>query len=322
MHNYNHEPVFIVGCARSGTTLLRLILNRHPNIAIPEETWYYPQLYKELLQYEGDNWRERVNNRILELNQKHYPALKSKQLEKSLESVEWGEVPKIISTVNREFANRENKPRWGDKTPGYTLHLPLLKKLFPQAKIIHIIRDARDVVSSILNHWEVGPQTINFIETVCYWKKQVNTGRKDGLGLYGNNYKEVKYEELVVNPKSVVSDICEFINEEYDPHMLLIEENAKLYVPEWEHHSETKSPINKNQVAKWQKLLNKKEIALINLIAANLLKNLGYQLTRSYNLSAIFEFITFRVKTFFNAEFLIFKVAMYNLIHIRNGQNG
>ena len=241
----NDSPIFILGCGRSGTTLLRVILNRHSRIAIPEETWFFPDLYNKLNELiKNEDWRESIVNYLKIASKVHFPELKESEIRNGLKDVEKEGVPDILATINRIFADRENKSRWGDKTPGYVLHIPFLKKMYPKAKVIHIIRDGRDVVPSLLRYWSVGPQTNSFIETAIYWKKQVKAGMISGPRVFGNNYLEIKYENLIEQPKKVIKQVCEFIDEKFE--LTMLEPNSLTSkLPDWEWHAKVKGDIDK-----------------------------------------------------------------------------
>src|SRR5690606_29916539 len=119
------NPIFILGCGRSGTTLMRLMLNRHPRIAIPGETWYFPDIHRMRASLAPTaEWREVVATLIessatfLEL------GVSREQLHDELSRIAFEHWPDVVAVANLAFARAEGKDRWGDKTPGYVRHLP------------------------------------------------------------------------------------------------------------------------------------------------------------------------------------------------------
>jgi len=302
-------PIFIVGCGRSGTTLMRLILNRHSTIAIPEETWYFPRLEKEFNQLREGNWRKNIATRVLELNRIHFPELTVEALEKSLADVAIDDKQNIIPVVNRECMMREGKSRWGDKTPGYVMHLPLLKNLFPNAKVIHMIRDGRDVVPSLLKYSSVGPNTNSFIETAFYWKKHVMKGMEDGPKYFGSSYMEVRYEDLVTAPEKVVREICVFIGEEFEPGMLEASNEKPGNVPAWEWHAETSKEINANNIYKWKKTLGDYHKAVMNYVGINILRAQNYDIVKEHNVQALLDLYSYILFKGYNT--LIYRVKRF-----------
>lgn len=312
----DNSPIFIVGCGRSGTTLLRLMLNNHSRIAIPEETWYFPDLEKEKDILIGDgsgDWRERIADRVLDICKVHFPHLNKDELNNILKDLSLSDWPKIVSVVNLAFACSQNKPRWGDKTPGYVIHLPVIKKLFPDAKILHIIRDGRDVVPSLLKHWTVGPQTNDFLETVYYWKNHVKRGRVDGPYYFGKDYMELKYEQLVSNPEKVLRSICDFIGEEFEENMLKTNANAGSFVPQWEWHKNTNKPINKERVELWRQKMSRYELCLFHLEAGGILKQLDYETEIVFNINAFFHFLIRRLNNTIKKYIHSLKIFIYSI---------
>src|SRR5262249_20192115 len=140
----SESPIFIVGCPRSGTALLRDLLRSHPRLSFPGESHFIPALYRGY----GDPNNEReacaLASRILE---SAWVKAWGLALEPSAFAGERS-YAKIVSRIFEAWAEKERKPRWGDKTPRYVVEIPLLMKLFPDAKILHIIRDGRDVALS------------------------------------------------------------------------------------------------------------------------------------------------------------------------------
>lgn len=321
---HNNSPIFIVGCGRSGTTLLRLMLNKHSKIAIPEETWYFPYLDKQkqnILQSGEGDWKARVANYIFANTRTHFPDLKKEQLESELQNLTPNDWPAIVSAVNSRFAKEEKKPRWGDKTPGYVTHLPLLKKLFPDAYIVHIIRDGRDVIPSILKYWSVGPQTNSYLETALYWKKHVSKGIKEGPLYFKNQYMELKYEDLIQDPEKKLRELCKFIKEDYEEQMLDTFEDASKYVPKWEWHQNTSNSISAERISVWKTNINLYQLALFNLTCGNLIKKLKYEPQNSIHWKAFLIFFIYKIREFTKKTTLSIKVSIIKLKRSKNGHS-
>lgn len=312
------DPIFIVGCGRSGTTLLRLILNRHSSISIPEETWFFPQLYRELPDLlREENWRKSIAERVLQLNSIHFPNLAADSLENALLGTGKDDVAGIISLVNREFMTREGKRRWGDKTPGYVLHLRHIKKLFPKAKVIHIVRDGRDVVPSILKYWSVGPQTNSFLETAVYWRDHVTAGMKDGPKYFGDQYIEVRYEDLVTKPEDTVTKICGFIGEVFEPTMLSTGGEGKGYTPNWEWHNETRKEIDNRNVGKWKQTLSHYQIGLVELLGKRIFNRFEYAPVEAGHFLATCSISGYQFKRSLARTILSLKIAAHKHLYLK-----
>src|SRR6266508_118853 len=125
MPSSRRAPIFVVGCQRSGTTLLRLILDAHPNISCGPET----RFLTDLAHVTTGSWKR--------LAQYGFP----KQY--------WHEhIAGMFDAIKSDYARRAGKSRWADKTPRYALTLPFIDRLFPTCQVVHVIRDGRDVVAS------------------------------------------------------------------------------------------------------------------------------------------------------------------------------
>jgi hypothetical protein len=309
------NPVFIVGCGRSGTTILRLMLNQHSMIAIPEETWYFPRLLQMLpALIKHDDWKAKVANKIFELNTIHFPDISKSQLMEALIGIQRNDYASIISCLNRSFAASEGKIIWGDKTPGYVLSLATIKKIFPNARVIHMIRDGRDVVESLLKNWKVGPQTNDFKKTVEYWKKHVTVGIKEGPLYFGENYIEVRYEELVSEPNRVLNEICDFLMIPMQQSMLNFSQSAGEYTPNWKHHTNTNKPLNTASVFKWKDEYDNRKGYLFSLLAGKLLLKLDYENRPKIDLYAFNEFLLYKLKTTMTKWTLQLKIYVHRLI--------
>jgi hypothetical protein len=310
------RPIFVLGCGRSGTTLLRLMLNSHPRIAIPGETWYFPELHAErerVADWPEAEWRDRLTEKLTGLSV--FPELGITQmvLREQLESLSRDDWPSVVASVNLAFAHAEGKPRWGDKTPGYVRCLPVLKALFPAAAILHVIRDGRDVALSFLEQ-RFGPTGI--LEGADYWRADVELGRLDGPRLFGNTYHEVRYEELVADPARVLAEVCTAIGESYDPAMLEYHGSAHRYLnDEQRWHDRTKSAPDQKRTERWRTEMKRDDEALFELAAGRLLETLGYPRTRHRSLGAYATWGRARAATSWRAAVLKTKVTAYRLIH-------
>src|SRR5262249_45640831 len=123
------EPIFIVGFTRSGTTMLRLMLNQHPHLAIPFESGFIPPFYERLNKY-GDLQSEEAVRRMLADIAAH-PKVRKGRLVQDVEEIAARNIrgyADLIDAIFTVYAESKGKRRWGDKTPGYGYHLDLLDR--------------------------------------------------------------------------------------------------------------------------------------------------------------------------------------------------
>ena len=277
-------PVFVVGCDRSGTTLLRLMLIQSPDLHIPAETRFLARLKKKSRVY-GDfsqAFRRRrfvndLKNNKATTTTYTFPAFKltEKEAEKALAEAAPTNFPGAARALFDASARKNDKKRWGDKTPKQVSDILWLARAFPNAQFIHIIRDGRDVAASILK----AAWTKDVFHAAYYWVKQVQEGRKAGLSLGKERYCEVRYEQLVTHPEETLKDLCDWLHLEYVSEMLKYYKNSHAVIPK-EHVSLFKladKPLDRSRVRAWKGNLSKWKIGVFESVQAPLLKELGYE---------------------------------------------
>ena len=141
------RPIFIIGCVRSGTTLLRAMMNAHPNIAIPYEAGRFSTSVREASPWTKVWTRREVQQPIEEFFSNQWTKFWKLDTDKVICQLGDGKefrFEEILSAIYRTYAIAQGKERWGDKTPFNVCDLSELKRVFPQAKFVHIVRDGRD----------------------------------------------------------------------------------------------------------------------------------------------------------------------------------
>lgn len=269
-------PVFVLGCGRSGTTLMRTMLNRHPAFAIPGETWFFPELdaRKHEIVGDPDNCRDEVARFITTFDTFGELGVEPEAVRTVLAGLDRGDWPGAVAAANRAYADGAGAPRWGDKTPGYVRCLPLLHRLYPEAAVIHMIRDPRDVAVSFLG-MPFGPTTP--LRAAQWWVSDVQDGRTHGPSLFGDRYMEVHYEALVEDPEQLVRDVCRVVGEPFDPVMLdqkRREETQTLKEHWW--HEQTNRPVTKSRMGRWKSEMRPRDVQVIEQEAGELMDVLGY----------------------------------------------
>jgi hypothetical protein len=207
------SPIFIVGCPRSGTTLLRNLLRSHPRLTFPSESHFIPWFYRAYGHPRTERDAVALATRILRLQW-------IRQWHIRVEPGEFAPDRTFQAVIHRLFGaytRIEDKPRWGDKTPHYVEAIPVLADLFPAGRIIHIIRDGRDVALSWL---KAGFEPRNLFTAATLWKRYVSAGRRDGAQLPPATYLEVRYEALIDRPDVTMQTVCAFIAEPYTEAVL------------------------------------------------------------------------------------------------------
>jgi hypothetical protein len=281
---------FVVGATRSGTTLLRLMLDAHPEIAIPSETHFIPDLIKAREKHGASP------ERMLEMLTSHR-RWGDFHIEASELAQRWGALPELTGPAAvREFfkvygEKQGGPPRWGDKTPGYVKRMREIQEYLPEARFIHLIRDGRDVALSILKQ-SFGPETIE--AAADRWRGRVLRGRAQQP--YLGYYMEVRFEDLVLDTEGQLRRICEFIELDFDPAMLGYHERAEERLKEkarelprgkgrdpqsaerrLKSHEKTFEPPNPSLVGAYKTKMAPADQATYEALAGDLLLDLGYE---------------------------------------------
>lgn len=272
------RPIFVVGCARSGTTMLQLMLHAHPRIAIPPETRFLMDAYRNRRQF-GDLHaaanRRRLARWIVDRPQTRFGDLGLDPHDVTEQIV--AAPPTLgsaLGVVFRAYAQRFGKPRWGDKRPAYLSNLDLIMRLFPDAQIVNIVRDGRDCVASLK---EMPWHHADIYHSVSAWARAIDDGRRAARRLGADSYYEVRYEKLVSAPTQELTGLCHFLDEEYHPAMANPSQVAPVAVPAhktW--HARTRGELTVQRIGSWRERLTPAEIAVCEAALGDRLRAYGY----------------------------------------------
>jgi hypothetical protein len=280
MSNYlKYDPFFIVGCPRSGTTLLQLLVASHPHIAIPPESHIFVRFSKIFENY-GDLEKDSNLKLLVKDLLEDYHIRDWKlgiTVEEFCSQLEEKTLRDIISLLMSIYAQKEGKVRWGDKTPQHALFVNEIKSVFPEAKYIHLIRDGRDVAVSSCRIF-VGPPSIYGI--AHEWSKYIHLLNQFKKLVDSRNYLEIQYEKLVRDTQAEVGRIFNFLGEQPIPIGSEIPTSSakKYYVQADLHMHSLKKPISDKKIGLFRKTFNKRQIAIFETIAKDALKLHDYHM--------------------------------------------
>jgi hypothetical protein len=286
-----HPPMpVIVGAPRSGTTLLRLVLDAGSRLAIPPETGFIPRVVAACSDARGDA-RESFFSVVTGASSWGDFHLSEEEFRESLGAIEPFSISEGLRSFYRLYARKVNKPRWGDKTPNYSLHLDEVERCLPEAHFIHIIRDGRDVAVSVKGLWFAPGDDAEAL--ALDWRRRVEVARRQGQSC--RRYMEVRYEELVTDMTPVLRRICEFISLPYEPEMESYYLHAQRRLEELngrtrEHgrplitkdellhlHRYTSSRPDPSRIGRWKGVMSGRERSAFESVAGGTLKELGYE---------------------------------------------
>ncbi len=294
-----NEPFFVVCCPRSGSTMLRLMLNEHPRLGVPDESFFLADLMNKLplnspLSQEDKRLAfDIISNHERWVNPKFkFRAASNEKLWDIISSLEQPLLSELIDAVFRNCTNLENKPRWGDKTPAYIHEINRLHRVFPTAKFIHLIRDGRDVCISLRtlylnNRHKEGLETRRFMwhlgrtipVAAKFWGKSVDAGIESGQKLVPELYLEIHYEDLILRTEDTLKHLCSFLGEEYDDRMLSFYKSASkstMKEPEsFQPHAKTHRPPDPSDTYRWRTEMSLMDVALVEAFAGKTMDRVG-----------------------------------------------
>jgi hypothetical protein len=274
---------------RSGTTLLRVMLDRHSQLAIPDETYFVPQLAdRHLRRVDADDFLDDVR-RVVEWE------IPLDEVRSRLR--DGMPVGQAIGTVYAVYADEQAKPRWGDKTPMYMQNLRLLERLFPDALYVHLIRDGRDAATSFLSMsrgivtetW-MHPRTP--ADFACQWRTEVAAARRLGRRV-GARYLEVRSEDLVADVEPTLRRVCEFARLEYEPGM--VDYAGSVDVSAKPHQQRLKQPPTKG-VRDWRRQMSSSDAAAFEHVAGDLLRELGYEASHALDAAGRVKLMSYEAR--------------------------
>ncbi|MDQ3940445.1 MAG: sulfotransferase, partial [Actinomycetota bacterium] len=275
----SHPPFpFIVGEGRSGTTLLRAMLDAHPNVAIPPESLFMTdlgargRLTMKRTGFDSGSFVSQLSS------EPTFPRweLPTQEIAQDLAHRPAKDYPDAVRRIYALYARARGKPRYGDKSPMNCRQLPLIAALWPEARFVHLVRDGRDVAASYLDV-AFGPSS--FGEAAYTWKKSVSIADRDGEKLGALRYRVVRYEELVDEPHVVLADLCAFLDLEFDDRMLQYHEDATDVIASMsfpERHRKLEQPPTPG-LRDWRKTMSDRDVAAFEVIAGATLERHGYE---------------------------------------------
>ena len=283
--------IFIIGVGRSGTTLLQSMLHSHPSIHFTPETHFV----KKYLSKAGKS-RGKDAELIGKIRRDKDLVSISKKLNDHCDQVihsDYSErgMADLFELILSE--NSENSEFIGDKDPMNVNYLKTIKREFPDARILHIIRDPRDVVlSRIKSEWG-NDRGLAF--HVAEYIHGIRKSRKEGRQLFGDNYLEIKYEELLSNAISVMTKVCDFLSLPFHEDMINYQNKADELLREREGSWKTNvtKPLQTTNTEKWKKEFTRAQISSLERSLGTTLQDLGYhRSTNDFTLNNLyFDFL-------------------------------
>ncbi|MEA2168303.1 MAG: hypothetical protein QOF76_1603 [Solirubrobacteraceae bacterium] len=280
------RPLFIGGCPRSGTTLLRAMLDAHPDLGMPHESDFVRALWWERRRFgdlrDPDN-RRAVGEWIFSGPTRRGHRLRDKKIGKAAAVARVVDadptIGSIIATCFAMYADVHGKTRWGDKRPSYNAFLPQLFELFEDMQYVNVIRDPRGAVASqALMPWDA--REVAVPAGIVRWEGAVRRTDRFAEGLRPDQLLDVRYEDLTRDPATQLARICEFAKLRGGEAIeLMIDADSRDRV-RGDAHVLVDQPVTTQSVERWRKRLRPEEVALIEQAAAPYMDRFGYRPVR------------------------------------------
>ncbi|MDP6041716.1 MAG: sulfotransferase [Candidatus Latescibacteria bacterium] len=279
MSSSNNRPIFVVSAPRSGSTLFRLVLDAHPNIAVPPPAWLYelirPFVYSYGTPMSDENFLELCEDSlktptITRWNLGVDPATVASQCETK-------DFKGIFSLLHRIYADSTGKQRWGEKTPRNSFWIDEILEDFPDAQFLHIVRDGRDMAIDIADSPQMRPYSLYSGATV--WRRYVKAIRESASRLNPSQFFEVKYEDMCADPEAELKKVCAFLGEDYDSVMLSHQTSSQA--SGWAsdpQHAKSGRPITTDYCEMYKARLSTTDAGHLESVFADLLKAYDYPL--------------------------------------------
>lgn len=268
-------PIYIAGLERSGTSLIFALLASHPNIAMTRRTNLWTHFYRQY----GD-LSDPVNfEHCLGTMMRYKRLIKLQPNPNRLRDDFWGGEPtyaRLFALLEEHHAERLGKRRWGDKSLNTERYAEPIFESYPQARIIHMIRDPRDRFASSLARWKVrrGGVGAGSAEWLASARLALNNQRR-----YPDSYKVIRYESIATNPDETIREVCDFIGEPFTPEMLNMQ-GAPTFREKGSNSSygqRDPGVISPDSIGRFRQVLTPLQIAFIQVSAGRMMDVFGYE---------------------------------------------
>jgi len=273
-------PVFVLGCGRSGTKFLYHTLLSAGGFAV----YHAESNAFNLLGLRFGNLASRHNRRRL-LDEYytsklfHRTGLDPKDIDERVME-DCRNAGDFLCIVMEAIARKQGAERWAESTPLHMLYLPLIKKLIPDALVIHILRDGRDVTASLHRIGWIRPlpwdRARAFLVPAIFWRWIVGKGRRYGQAM-GDDYIEVHYEDLVQNPRDTLARLGKFIEHDLDYDRIQQVALGSVHNPNSSFRGDGKE-TEANTIGRWRNMFSPPQVRDIESSIADMLVNAGYTL--------------------------------------------
>ncbi|MEJ7708146.1 MAG: sulfotransferase [Nocardioidaceae bacterium] len=246
----------MVGCQRSGTTVLRLMLDSHSQISCGPETRFLEDMERIV----STDW-----NRLARFG---------------FDQEDWlRRIAAFFGGIHQDYAASRGKQRWADKSPRYALHMDFIARIFPDAQFVHVIRDARDVAVS--HRKRFGYRSC--VTSAVKWPRYIAAARASAARLQPGRYHELRYDDLVGDAEKTLRELLEFLGEEWEPQILEfdktphdVSDRYQVQLSSRQASAKTEDAVYRSRIGAYRRELDPMMRTFIWLTSRSELRQLGY----------------------------------------------
>ena len=265
------DPIFVVGCERSGTTLLRVLLDRHSLVAVTEETHFFPEIYERFRASHQDGGHDALFGLI-----RDDQRMANQAMDRQLILYRFKGYPPdfkhLFRSVLEEYANQHKALHVVEKTPGHLAYVGQIFKWFPTARVVCIVRDGRDVARSLMKvDWT--RKDLRLQAMVWRW------AAAEGLRLanrYPRQFMQVKFEDLLCHPQRTLGRVDQFIGVSFEDQQLSPATPTRFNLQDNALHQKTLESLDTSRIGAWRQTTADLEKWLMNSMMGPCLRRLGY----------------------------------------------
>ena len=275
------DPVYIIGTERSGSNLLRVMLNAHSGFAVPHPPHilhYFSPLEESYGDLEDSANLARLVGDVLRLLRVHiYPWDFEPDADRVLAEARPRDLLGVFAALYDQFLERTGKRRWACKSTFAVHHVERILERDPEARFLWLVRDPRDVALSSKRS-VFSPCHPYF--TAGLWREQQALGSSLASRIGEQRVQRLSYEKLIVDPESTLRSLCDFLEEDFEASMLHFHETREAVEgaelsEDWRN---TAQPVLRGNSGKYKAGLTENEIQVVEAEAGDLMKQLGYPL--------------------------------------------
>jgi len=273
-HSSQDAPIFITGVYRSGTTIVSRMLDAHPLLDVAYDSVNYYRWYIKK-NTKPNEFRKIVSDTAERLLNRYDKKIDVDRIIDNIKKIETPKHENIYSAIMEDYFSYSGK-RWGEKTLMEWTNIPLFLSMFPKGKIIHIIRDPRDVMASYKKMTiEKGDR---YLDSVFACMHSMNAAHNYKKVLSTSRYYALSYESLLESPKNELVRLCDFLEIDYSEDML--DENKYIDLKGFKFtkgtHTSFPDDDNRSPTGRWKEHLKDYEVALIEGLLATQMSQFGY----------------------------------------------